>query len=143
MRFDRLLGHFERLETVERHDEVFHATEKGRVYLAGLARQTRGLIEAYGAAFSAVLEDEELGTPKQLGKRAEEAFRRSELLGEAHRFEASSAATYANAFDALSRRGILERARREGSKESVFVRGPDFDALAGLCERLAAVLAAG
>jgi len=105
--------------------------------------QTRGLLEAYAAAFDSALGDPQLGTSRQLARRAGEAFARGELLGEVAGREAANPATFTAAYDALARRGILERVRAEGSREPLYVRGPRFDELAGLAERLAGALRAG
>jgi glycerol-3-phosphate O-acyltransferase len=137
----RLLDHFERLDVIDRQEAVVRASEKGRGYLRRMAMQTRGVIEAYAAACSAALGDPELGSARQLQRRAAEIFARNDLLGKVASAEASNRATFANAFDALARRGILARQRAAGAREDVFVRGPAFDELAGLCERLAGVLA--
>jgi glycerol-3-phosphate O-acyltransferase len=140
---DAFLDYFERLGAVERHEGVVRATEKGRPYLRRLAMQTRGLLEAWLAAFDAALADPKLGGAKQLARSAGEAFSRSELLGEVVGREAANPATFAGAFDGLAKRGILERVRSEGARESTYVRGARFEELAGLAERLAGALRAG
>ena len=136
------VDYFERLGVIERHDGTVRATEKGRPYLRRLAMQTRGLLEAYAAAFDAALGDPQLGSGRQLARRAGEAFTRSELLGEVASREAANSATFTAAYDLLARRGILERVRGEG-REVLYVRGPRFEELAGLSERLAGALRAG
>jgi glycerol-3-phosphate O-acyltransferase len=141
--FDAFLDYFERLGAVERTDGAWRATEKGRPYLQRLAMLTRGLIETYAAAFDSALEDPQLGTSRQLARRAGEVFARRELLGEVTSRESANPATFASALDALARRGILERERPEGARESTYARGPAFDELAGLGERLAGALRAG
>jgi len=140
---EAFLDYFERLGAIERHEGAVRATEKGRPYLRRLAMQTRGLLEAYAAAFDSALGDPQLGTPRQLARRAGEAFARSELLGEVDGREAANPATFGGAYDALARRGILERVRAEGAREPLYVRGARFDELAGLAERLAGALRAG
>jgi len=94
----------------------------------------------------------DLGSPRQYVRvaralpappRIAEAFSRGELLGEVAGREAANPATFTAAYDALARRGILERVRAEGSREPLYVRGPRFDELAGLAERLAGALRAG
>lgn len=140
---EAFLDYFERLGVIERHDGMLRATEKGRPYLRRLAMQTRGLLEAYAAAFDSALGDPQLGTPRQLARRAGEAFTRSELLGEVTVREAANPATFAAAYDVLARRGILERVRSDGAREPTYVRGARFDELAGLAERLAGALRAG
>jgi glycerol-3-phosphate O-acyltransferase len=141
--FDAFLDYFERLGAIERSDGRLAATEKGRGYLRRIAMQSRALLEAYAAAFASALGDPALGSAKQLGRRAEQAFERGLLLGEVASREAASAATFQGAFDALARRGILERVRGEGAREAVYVRGPRFEELALLSERLAGALRAG
>jgi len=140
---EAFLDYFERLGAIERHEGAVRATEKGRPYLRRLAMQTRGLLEAYAAAFDSALGDPQLGTSRQLARRAGEAFARGELLGEVAGREAANPTTFAGAYDALARRGILEKVRAAGARESLYVRGPRFDELAGLAERLAGALRAG
>ena len=60
---------------------------RARPYFAFLAEQTRGLLEAYYATFSALLAAEGAVTAKQLEKLAAEQFERAELLGEVRRRE--------------------------------------------------------
>jgi hypothetical protein len=55
----------------------------------------------------------------------------------------SNQATFQGALDELVRRRVLVRERPAGARESVYARGPAFDELAGLAERLAAALADG
>jgi glycerol-3-phosphate O-acyltransferase len=140
---EAFLDYFERLGAIERHEGAVRATEKGRPYLRRLAMQTRGLLEAWAAACDSALGDPQLGSAKQLARRAGEAFARSELLGEVAGREAANPATFAGAYEALARRGILERVRAEGAREPLYVRGPRFEELAGLAERLAGALRAG
>lgn len=141
--FEAFLDYFERLEVVERQGRHWRATEKGAAYLQRIAMQTRGLVEVYAALFSAVLSDEELGGSRNLTRRATEAFARSVLLGEAEATEVSNRATFQGALDELVRRDILVRERPDGAREPVYARGPAFDALAGLVERLAGALSGG
>lgn len=140
---EAFLDYFERLGAIERHEGAVRATEKGRPYLRRLAMQTRGLLEAYAAAFDSALGDPQLGTSRQVARRAGEAFARSELLGEVAGREAANPATFTAAYDALARRGILEKVRAEGAREALYARGPCFEELAGLSERLAGALRAG
>ena len=141
--FDAYLDYFERLGVVERRDGRLAPSEKGRAYLRRLAMQTRPLIEVYAAAFGAALGEPKLGTSRQLARRAEEGFTRGILLGEMVHREAGSPAGFHGAFDALLRRGVLERVRAEGERDTVYVRGAAFDELSGLIERLAGALRAG
>jgi glycerol-3-phosphate O-acyltransferase len=138
--FDAYLDYFERLEVVERHEGRWRASEKGASYLRRLAMQTRGLVEVYAAAFVSVLADSELGAQKRLTKRLLEGFERAELLGEVAATEVSNQATFQGALDELVRRRVLVRERPKGARDSVYARGPAFDELAGLCERLAGAL---
>lgn len=138
--FEAYLDYFERLEVVERVDGHWRASEKGAAYLRRLAMQTRGLVEVYAAAFSSVLADPELGGQKRLTKRLAESFSRADLLGEVAAAEVSNEATFQGALEALVRRGILVRERPAGAREAVYARGPAFDELAGLAERLAGAL---
>jgi glycerol-3-phosphate O-acyltransferase len=141
--FEAFLDYFERLEVVERQDRYWRASEKGAAYLHRLAMQTRGLVEVYAALFSSVLSDEELGGSRNLTRRASEAFARSVLLGEIEATEVSNRATFQGALDELVRRDILVRERPDGAREPVYARGPAFDQLAGLVERLAGALSGG
>jgi glycerol-3-phosphate O-acyltransferase len=141
--FEAFLDYFERLEVAERHERQWRASEKGAAYLRRLAMQTRGLIEVYAAAFSSVLSDAELGSGKNLTRRASEAFARSVLLGEVEATEVSNRATFQGALDELVRRHILVRERPAGAREAVYTRGPAFDELAGLVERLAGAVSGG
>ena len=138
--FEAFLDFFERLEVVERQDHGLRATEKGRAYLARLAMLTRGVLEAYAAAFGSVLRDPTLGTARQLARRAGESFARSELLGEVTNPEAGNRDTFASALEALARLDILERSSAPGAREVTYSRGAAFDELAGLVERLAGAL---
>jgi glycerol-3-phosphate O-acyltransferase len=140
---DAYLDYFERLEVVERHEGHWRASEKGLPYLRRLAMQTRGLLEVYGATFSSALADPELGAARQLTRRMGDAFASSELLGQVQATEVSNRATFQGAIDELVRRQILVRERPPNSREAVYARGPAFDELPGLAERLAGALAAG
>jgi glycerol-3-phosphate O-acyltransferase len=141
--FEAYLDYFERLEVVERQDGHWRASEKGGAYLRRLAMQTRGLVEVYATGFASVLADEELGGARRITKRAAEAFARADLLGEIQATEVSNQATFQGALDELVRRRVLVRERPAGAREPVYARGPAFDELAGLAERLAAALAGG
>jgi glycerol-3-phosphate O-acyltransferase len=140
--FEAFLDYFERIGVLERRDGTLRATEKGRSYFAFLAEQTRSLLEAYYATCSALLALDAPRTAKQLEKAAEAQFQRARLLGEVQRSEGWNSVTFRNALDLLARRGIVEAARGDG-REPPFRRGPGFEALAALRERLAAALAAG
>jgi glycerol-3-phosphate O-acyltransferase len=140
---DAYLDYFERLEVVERHDGRWRASEKGVAYLRRLAMQTRGLVEVYAAGFASVLAEPELGAGRSLTKRAADAFQRADLLGEVEAAEVSNQATFQGALDELVRRGALLRERPAGSRDVVYARGPAFDEVAGLAERLASALAGG
>jgi glycerol-3-phosphate O-acyltransferase len=139
---DGFLDYFERCGHLERIDGELRATEKGVGYFRFLAAQTRSFPEAYLAAFSAVLEAEPTVSGKRLEREVAERFERSMILGESERPEAANAITFGNALDLLVRRGVLERRRSgEGSSRDVlYVRGPAFDDLRALVEKLAAVL---
>ena len=128
---------------VERHESHWRASEKGTAYLHRLAMQTRGLVEVYAAAFSSVLSDAELGSAKNLTRRASEAFARSVLLGDIEATEVSNRATFQGALDELVRRRILVSERPPGAREAVYTRGPAFDELAALVERLAGAVSGG
>jgi glycerol-3-phosphate O-acyltransferase len=142
LQFEALLDYFERIGVVEHRDEQFRVTEKGQGYIAFLSEQTRSLIEAYYATFSAIHCVEEPSTAKQLEKAAEQQFARAHLLGEIQRTEGWNLVTFRNALDLLTERGILESVAGEKERERSYRRGAAFEELAGLRERLAAVVSA-
>ncbi|MEE8581493.1 MAG: 1-acyl-sn-glycerol-3-phosphate acyltransferase [Myxococcota bacterium] len=149
-RCDAFLEHFERSGWIEGDDQSVRATEFGRPFLQFLAEQTRGLIEAYHAACTVVLEEDLEVDRAEFHGRAAAQFEHAHLLGEAERSEAANEITFSNALDLLVRRGILEarsvpakpgRAlKREGRDRVVYARGERADALGELRERLAAAL---
>jgi glycerol-3-phosphate O-acyltransferase len=141
--FDALLDHFERLGFTERIDGNPRPTEKGDGYLRFLAEQTSGLVEAYYATFTAVLAAEEGFSAKALAKTAQAHFERAALLGEVRRREAANPVTFGNAVELLVRRGILARTHGEEGRDVTYQRGPAFDDLTALRERLATALSAG
>jgi len=142
LQLEAFLDYFERIGALERSEDHFRVTERGRGYIAFLAEQTRSLIEAYYASFSAILDLEEPRTAKQLEKSAEEQFARAHLLGEIQRTEGWNSVTFRNALDLLTRRGILESSAGEKDRDPCYGRGGAFEDLSGLRGRLAAVLAA-
>jgi glycerol-3-phosphate O-acyltransferase len=142
LQLEAFLDYFERIGVLEQSDDQLRVTEKGEGYIAFLAEQTRSLIEAYYATCSTILELEEPSTAKQLEKSAEEQFARAHLLGEIQRTEGWNRVTFRNALDLLTRRGILETVAGEKDRERSYARGGAFEDLAGLRDRLAAVLAA-
>jgi glycerol-3-phosphate O-acyltransferase len=137
--FDAFLDYFERIGVLERHDDQLHPTEKGRAYFSFLSEQTRGLLEAYYATFSAILAAEGEVSAKQLEKLAEEQFQRAELLGEVRRREGVNPVTVGNALDLLTRRGALVPHNAKDGRR--YARGASHDELVALRERLAAALA--
>jgi glycerol-3-phosphate O-acyltransferase len=145
---DALVGRFERSGWVLRREGRLVPSEAGAGPLRFLAEQTRSVLEAYTAAFSALLAapNRPLAT-KELQRASEEQFARAVLLGEAERREAANPITFANAAELLVRLGILERVdlpkRREAESEPGFARGPRFDDLRELRARLAAALSRG
>jgi hypothetical protein len=90
--------------------------------------------------------DEPLGR-RSFEKRIRAQFVRGELLGEIRRPEGANPVTFQNALDMLARRGCLRLADapavRERRREVGYARGPAFDELAALRERLATALSAG
>jgi glycerol-3-phosphate O-acyltransferase len=142
LQLEAFLDYFERIGALERREDRFQVTEKGRGYIAFLAEQTRSLIEAYYASFSVILHLEEPRTAKQLEKAAQDQFARAHLLGEIQRTEGWNPVTFRNALDLLTRRGILEQVAGEKDREPSYVRGAAFEDLPGLTGRLAAVLVA-
>ena len=141
---DGFLDYFERSGRVERRGDRLEPTEKGRDYFRFLAEQTRGMLEAYQAAFAAAAAIGEQGLGrKALTQAAEAQFARGQLLGELCRPEASNAITFGNAFGLLAERGILARREpggRERRKEPSYAPGPRFAELAALRDLLAGAL---
>ncbi|MCC6641371.1 MAG: 1-acyl-sn-glycerol-3-phosphate acyltransferase [Deltaproteobacteria bacterium] len=143
---DGYLDYFERCGHIEWTEAGLRATEKGIPYFRFLAAQTACFPEAYLATFSAVLEAEPNVGARRLERAVRDQLQHSQILGEATRPEAASPITFQNAIDLLVRRGVLER--RKGSegggapRDVVVQRGPAFDDLRALRERLAAALAA-
>jgi glycerol-3-phosphate O-acyltransferase len=135
---DAFLDHFERLGAIERAEERLRATEKGQAYLSFLAEQTRSLLEAYYGVFSSLLALEEPVPERTLEKETEAQFRRLHRVGEVTRLEGWSSVTFKNALELLSQRGVL--AESGGARERAFGRGPAFDELPALRERLAGAL---
>ncbi|MCP3984908.1 MAG: hypothetical protein GY723_11000 [bacterium] len=134
------LDYFERIGVLERFEDQLRATEKGQAYFGFLAEQTRSLLEAYHAAFSAIAGCDQLQTAKQLEKAAEEQFRRASLIGEVHRSEGWNPVTFRNALELLARRGIVEKQPAEGRAEALYVPGEAHGDLSGLLGRLAGAL---
>lgn len=143
---DGYLDYFERCGHLERTEVELRATEKGVPYFHFLAAQTRSFPEAYLAAFSTVLQAEPTVSGKRLEREIADQFQRAQILGEAERPEAANAVTFKNAIDLLVRRGVIERRRGgEGaasSRDVLYGRGPAFDDLRPLAEKLAAALSA-
>jgi glycerol-3-phosphate O-acyltransferase len=142
---DAFLDHFERKGWTERRDGRIEASAAGAAPLRFLAEQTRPVLEAYYATIAAVIaEPPRPLSAKELRRACEEQFARAVLLGEAWRREGANPVTFANAIELLLRLGMLERAllpaKREGRGEPGFARGPRFEALPALRERLAAQL---
>jgi glycerol-3-phosphate O-acyltransferase len=145
--FDAFVDHFERFGWVERLEGELRATEKGVGILRFLAEQTEGIVEAYWATFAAVLTTQGPLTAKGVARAAREQFERAQLLGEVGRPEASNPVTFANAVDLLVRRGVLAPGvpgpGRERARDTLYQRGPAFDELPALRDRLASALGEG
>jgi glycerol-3-phosphate O-acyltransferase len=142
---DAFVDHFERMGWLERDAGELRPTEKGVPSFRFLAEQTRGIVEAYYAAFGAVaaaLGEQTSITAKDLGKAASAQFERAQLLGEVDRREAANPVTFANAMELLVLRGVLARSPVGPRGEEGFERGEAFGDLPGLRERLAAALCA-
>ena len=145
--YDAFVDHFERFGWLERRDAELRATEKGVGILRFLAEQTEGIVEAYWATFAAVLASQGPLSAKGLARAAREQFERAQLLGEVGRPEASNPITFANAVELLVRRRVLVRNEaqpaRERARDAAFERGPEFDELPALRDRLATALGEG
>ncbi len=135
---DAFLDHFERLGAIERTDGQLRATEKGRDYLVFLAEQTRTLLEAYYGVLSSLLALEEPVPERTLEKETEAQFRRLHRIGEVTRTEGWSSVTFKNALELLAQRGVLTESG--SARERAWGRGPAFDELPALRERLARAL---
>lgn len=142
LQLDAFLDYFERIGALERTEGQLVATEKGRGYFHFFAEQTRSVIEAYYAAFTALLAAEEELTAKQLETLASEHFERATLLGEVRRREGMHAVTFRNALELLERRGVL-KTRTPEKGDRLYGPGPAHEELVGLRERLAGALGQG
>jgi glycerol-3-phosphate O-acyltransferase len=139
---DAFLDHFERLGALERQPDRLRATEKGRPYLWFLAEQTRSLLEVYYGVFSALLALEEPVPERTLEKETEAQFRRLHRVGEITRTEGWNRVTFTNVLELLARRGVLAASPGD-ARERRWGRGPAFEELPALRERLAGALLAG
>ena len=141
---EAFLDHFERLGWIERRGDTLHATELGEPTLRYLAEQTRGVIEAYSAACSAIASAEGEIPAKEFQKLAAQHFEQAELLGDARRSEAGNESTFSNLAHLLVRSGVLSRERIEVRRgtETHYARGERWDSLGELRERLAVALSA-
>ena len=119
-----------------------------RRFLAGIAEQVRGPLEAYYAMLHTVGESDPSAPllTKELKKRAAEFFERSALLGLARCPEAANPETFGNALAWLCDCGVLVRTRgggRGGSGEGDYARGEAWESLPLWTGRLAAELGDG
>ncbi len=153
---EAFLAHFESLGWIARHATgELSATEPGAPHLAFLAELTRGVLESYYVAVSAVAQQTEPVSRRVLERRIREQCERTALLGEVELPEANNPVTFGNAVDLLIRRQILapvragaasfaQRAtgerRSADRREALFGRGPAWPELAPLRERLATAL---
>jgi glycerol-3-phosphate O-acyltransferase len=113
----------------------------GRRILAFLEAQVRPILEAYGAAFEAILELGGDATRGRMEKDSLAAIRRHLLIGQALFAEAASPAALANAIAVLVRDGVLSA---EGSLRNPEVKlrpGPRFGELKSWRARVAAAVA--
>jgi hypothetical protein len=90
---------------------------------------------------SARLALEDPGPARTLEKETEAQFRRLHRVGEISRTEGWNTVTFKNALELLARRGVLAE-RRHDAREVAWGRGPAFDELPALRERLAGALLA-
>ena len=95
-------------------------------------------LEAYAAVSRIVGESKGEGTREAWLKRAQEAQREELLTGEAVFPEGVCAVAAGNALELLLRDGIITADGNPLRAETAFHRGPQFDALEPLRERLAA-----
>jgi glycerol-3-phosphate O-acyltransferase len=114
-------------------------------YLACLAEQTRGPLEAYSATLHALANCDGRFARKALLKQAGEMFERGRLLGEAERGEAGNATTFGNALDWLLRCEVVARDADvdSDSGDRHYARGESWVRLPELTARLAAALSDG
>jgi len=144
--FSAFVDHFERRGWLERSDDILRATEKGVPWLDFLAEQTRAVMEAYYATFSAAQSLEGPLSRKELAKAAAAHFERAGLLGQVGLPEAANPVSFGNAVDLLLSRAMLEEVREEKGaaerREPRYAPGKAFEDLRALTERLAAALSA-
>jgi len=156
-RIEAFLRHFEREGWIDCDDGVCMATAHGEPLLQCLARQTRGPIECYEAAFRAIDEAGGRIARKALATLCQAAFERAVLLGDADCAEAANPTTFDNAAQLLCRRGVLTledapapekpprkrfgRRKRTKPPGKVYAPGERAADLAPLLERLAAARA--
>jgi len=140
---DRVLGHLETRGWVEQAGDALRATPAGEPWLAFLRAQLQPLLEAYAAVARVVAETKGSVQREVLIERAQEAQREELLTGEARFPEGVCAVAAGNALELLLRLKVIVADGNPLRAETGFERGPDFAALAPLCERLAAGRAGG
>jgi len=118
--------------------DALRPTEAGAQWLAFLRAQLQPLVEAYAAVARIVAESKGEGAREAWIKRAQEAQREELLTGEAHFPEGVCAVAAGNALELLLREGAIVADGNPLRGDTAFNRGPRFDALEGLRERLAA-----
>jgi len=142
-RLDRVLAHLEARGWVEPADDALRATPRGEPWLGFLRAQLQPLLEAYAAVARVVAETRGPIAREALIKRAQEAQREELLTGEARFPEGVCAVAAGNALELLLRLGVIVADGNPLRADTEFQRGPSFEALAGLRERLAAGRASG
>ena len=138
-RLERVLAHLVARGWVEATpDGLLRPSETGAQWLPFLRAQLQPLLEAYAAVARVVAEGKGAGAREAIIKRAQEAQREELLTGEAHFPEGVCAVAAGNALELLLRQGVVVADGNPLRAETEFRRGPQFERLEGLRERLAA-----
>jgi glycerol-3-phosphate O-acyltransferase len=138
-RLERVLTHLVARRWVEATpDGALRPTESGSTWLSFLRAQLQPLLEAYAAVARVVAEGRGEGAREAIIKRAQEAQREELLTGEAHFPEGVCAVAAGNALELLLRQGVIVAGGNPLRADTEFRRGPQFDGLESLRERLAA-----
>ena len=138
-RIERVLAHLIQRGWVETSASgALRPSDAGAPWLAFLRAQLQPLLEAYAAVTRIVIESRGDGARDAWIKRAQDAQREELLTGEAHFPEGVCAVAAGNALELLLREGAIIADGNPLRGDTAFRRGPHFDVLEGLRERLAA-----
>ncbi|MFI5315888.1 MAG: 1-acyl-sn-glycerol-3-phosphate acyltransferase [Myxococcota bacterium] len=137
-RLERVLGHFAARGWVEvAPGDLLRPTDSGAPWLAFLRAQLQPLLEAYAAVARVVAEAGGAGEREVLIQRAQEAQREELLVGGAQFPEGVCAVAAGNALELLLRQGVIVADGNPLHADTGFRRGPRFEGLESLRERLA------